>query len=122
MRDVDEAIWRVRQAQHHGNPLTEDELVQAAEVLGSQLGRRDAQEAATVVLHWLNSADGDVPVDPQAGAVSPAWDAAPSPGRQGRRSRLAGLGRTAVAVVLAAVAVVLWFAMAPTTSATAART
>jgi hypothetical protein len=110
VRDVDEAIWRVRQAQHLGDQLTEDELLQAAELLGSDLGRRDAAEAAAIALQWLSAADDN---DPHADAASPSPAVTPSLNGRERESSVAGHVRTVGAVVLAATAVILWFAMAP---------
>jgi hypothetical protein len=104
----------VQQARQHEGHLTEDEVVQAAELLGSQLHRQDAQEAAGIVLQWLSAADGDGSASaPQAGASSPAPGASLPQKAPERRFPMTGLIRTAGAAVLAAVAVILWFAMAP---------
>lgn len=100
--------------QHHGDQLTEAELVHAAELLGSQLGRKDAQEAAAIVLGWLSAADGDGSLDAsQPGLGSPTPGAPLSSGGGERRFSVSGPVRTAGAAVLAAVAVILWFTMAP---------
>jgi hypothetical protein len=112
VRDVEEAICRVRQTQYQGGMLNEDELVQAADLLGAHLGRADAREAAATVMHWLGDAGGRDSIAPPAFASpGPAVSMSPANGEQ--RFSAAGVTRLVGAGVLSVLAVVLWFVMAP---------
>jgi hypothetical protein len=114
VRDVDEAIRRVQQAWSHGAALSEDELVQAADLLGSHLDRPEAREAATAVRYWMGTIDGaGSTTAPDAGAVGPAPDVPAPPGAGRRLLPVGALVRATGAVLLAGLAVVLWFVMAP---------
>jgi hypothetical protein len=114
VRDVDEAIRRVQQAWSHGAALSEDELVQAAELLGSHLDRPAAREAATAVMYWMGTIDGaGSTTAPDSGAVGPAPGVPVLPGAGRRRLPVGAVVRATGAVLLAGLAVVLWFVMAP---------
>jgi hypothetical protein len=114
VRDVDEAIRRVQQAWSHGAALSEDELVQAADMLGSHLDRPEAREAATAVMYWMGTVDGaGSTTAPDSEAAAPAPDVPVLPGAGRRRLPVGAAVRAGGAVLLAGLAVVLWFVMAP---------
>ena len=114
VRDVDEAIRRVQQAWGQGAALSQDELVQAADLLGSHLDRPGAREAATAVRYWMGTVDGaGSTTAPGSGAGGPAPDVPVLPGAGRRRLPVGAVVRATGAVLLAGLAVVLWFVMAP---------
>ena len=112
MRDVDEVIWRVEQAQQHGVPMTDDELIRAAELLGTQLDRADARRAAETVARRLGEPVGG---DPAAALEVPTVPTVPGIVRTSRTGpRAAGAAlRILCAAVWAGLAVALFFLMAP---------
>lgn len=114
VRDVDEAIRRVQQAWSSGAALSEDELVQAADLLGSHLDRPGAREAATAVRYWMGTIDGaGSTTAPDSEAGGPAPDVPVLSGAGRRRLPVGAVVRATGAVLLTGLAVVLWFVMAP---------
>jgi hypothetical protein len=133
-QEPQQTIHRVGQMVQFGKPMTEEELVTAAGVLGMYPARWEASQARTEVVQRLRELgydvdtedDGDEPADDGDGAgatdenaVAPpagTWppvDAMFQAGARPRRPVARGVVRVVGAGLLAATAMALWFGMAP---------
>jgi hypothetical protein len=113
VRDVDEVIWRVEQSQQHGMPMTDDELIEAAEVLGTRLDRADARRAAETVARRLSEPAGGDPVVAQGALHMPTVPGIVATSTQRKAFHAPVALRLLGAAVWAGLAVTLFFLMAP---------